>query len=336
MKKGNDYHVRWWNISLARFVAMTAIIICHMLQFYKNELAFWFNVGVQVFFIISGFLYCMVDIKNPTNFFIKAFKKIYIPYLIFVIALIIVYKLGGGKTGTLISLESVIRLLTCTGTIDGLGHLWFVGYILFCYLITPYLQALKEKVITFRLIGILSTIIIIFVGMTTLFILTESYFEPDKIFCYILGYFICIIYFKYGEKILKKILPWITVFTIILCLLRIYSNYIIIPPLKGHSYITNYSQMILGLFIFISIIYAFSNIKKNKLLDLSDRYSYYIYLTHHIFILGHFSLMDLTNNPLLNIILVLVCTILSAIILSFLSGKIKKIFLERNLRYKLQ
>ena len=42
-------------ISYIRVIAMFMIILCHFLQYYDNVLAQWFNVGVQIFLVLSGF-----------------------------------------------------------------------------------------------------------------------------------------------------------------------------------------------------------------------------------------------------------------------------------------
>lgn len=44
-------------IMIIRVLAMFSIIICHIFQELGNELAYWFNVGVQIFLFISAFLF---------------------------------------------------------------------------------------------------------------------------------------------------------------------------------------------------------------------------------------------------------------------------------------
>lgn len=44
-------------ISAIRFISCISIVLCHILQYYDIELAFWFNVAVQIFLMISGYLY---------------------------------------------------------------------------------------------------------------------------------------------------------------------------------------------------------------------------------------------------------------------------------------
>jgi peptidoglycan/LPS O-acetylase OafA/YrhL len=69
-------------ISLIRLLSMLMIISCHIMQYYDLELAWWFNVGVQIFLCISGFLYGQKNIDNVTDFYNKRLKKILIPYYV--------------------------------------------------------------------------------------------------------------------------------------------------------------------------------------------------------------------------------------------------------------
>lgn len=45
--------VRRADISWIRFIAMLCIVSCHILQGLEKEAAFWLNVGVQIFFVVS-------------------------------------------------------------------------------------------------------------------------------------------------------------------------------------------------------------------------------------------------------------------------------------------
>lgn len=91
------------SISYIRLIAMFFIIICHFLQYYDNELAWWFNVGVQIFFIISGFLCGGKEINDPIAFIVRQFKKILIPYYTFLIPVSIVYMFFARKSITITS-----------------------------------------------------------------------------------------------------------------------------------------------------------------------------------------------------------------------------------------
>ena len=81
----------------------------------------------------------------------KQFLKILIDYyvvLIPVMALLFFFQRES------ISLTLVLKCLCTFGTVNGGGHLWYIRYILFCYLLTPlylklmdYLFARKDSII---------------------------------------------------------------------------------------------------------------------------------------------------------------------------------------------
>lgn len=62
-------------ISFIRMIAMEMIIICHIMQYYDFVLAWWFNVGVQIFLCISGFLYGQKAIENIARFYNQRIKR---------------------------------------------------------------------------------------------------------------------------------------------------------------------------------------------------------------------------------------------------------------------
>ena len=72
-----------YSISLLRLIAMLFIVLCHFFQYYDVELAWWFNVGVQMFFCISGFLYANKKIDSAIDFITRNLQKILIPYFCF-------------------------------------------------------------------------------------------------------------------------------------------------------------------------------------------------------------------------------------------------------------
>ena len=72
-------------ITWIRTIAMFSIVICHYLQAYGSSLASVFNVGVPIFFCISGYLYGNKNISNWKKWFGARVLKVYVPYLIFVI-----------------------------------------------------------------------------------------------------------------------------------------------------------------------------------------------------------------------------------------------------------
>ncbi len=65
-------------VSVLRVLAMTAILVCHILQSYDNQWAWVLNVGVQIFLVLSGFLYGRI-------WFSSRLRKLYVPFVLFAV-----------------------------------------------------------------------------------------------------------------------------------------------------------------------------------------------------------------------------------------------------------
>ena len=72
-------------ISYLRALSLIMIVSCHICQVYGNHWAWVLNVGVQIFFVISGLLYGCRYISNWKVWYVKRFRKIYIPYIIYMV-----------------------------------------------------------------------------------------------------------------------------------------------------------------------------------------------------------------------------------------------------------
>lgn len=296
---------------MIRLIAMLMIIACHICQYFDNYMAWWLNVGVQMFFVISGFLYGSKQITNPVQWFLKNIKKILLPYYLFLLPVIILYFIFAPAN---INFSSTIRSLLCIGTIDGIGNLWFVGYILFCYFITPILYEmsiyLESKSTKYSLLFISTFILLFYVfGM-----LTNFYFRPYRILCYIIGFFIPLFIRKGGNVILKYLLCLAIPATIISKIIYLYLIDMQ-PEMNGISHIEGMSHLFLGFSLTFGLMYLFKSVRPMKILSFSDKYSYPIYIVHQLFILSPFTLMTVTHNVGVNIIIVLLTIALSGIIL---------------------
>lgn len=312
-----------YSISLLRFIAMLFIVSCHFFQYYGMELAWWFNVGVQMFFCISGFLYANKKIDSAIDFISKNLQKILIPYYCFLIPTIVIYFVFARDA---ITIRSVISSLLARGVIDGIGHLWFIAYILFCYFITPYLQALAEKIRKTKWY----VFCLLFFGLVVcgqvFFLAFNSYFVFDKIFCYLFGYFAAVFLQEYKEKIYKPLILILTAVTILLNGFRIYCAYIGNFRFTGFSFFSDYAHAFLGISIVLFSLLFIKIKKKNMILDLSDKYSFYVYLVHQLFILSPFALLTVTHYKILNWFLTIIAILVSAILLECISRVVTKYY----------
>ena len=78
-------------ISYMRVLAMCSIVCCHFMQALDNHWAWVLNIGVQVFLLISGFLYGHKYVSNWPQWYRKRFIRIYIPFVLFFVAIVPLY-----------------------------------------------------------------------------------------------------------------------------------------------------------------------------------------------------------------------------------------------------
>ena len=78
------------------------------------------------------------------------------------------------------------------------------------------------------------------------------------------------------------------------------------------------------LFVIIPVMISnrFYVIKVPLLVKCFDKYAYYIYICHHVFMLGPLSLAHIYTPNIYNIVLMLTLTILTTILLKYISGKV--------------
>ena len=297
---------RNYSISAIRFISMLMIIACHILQGLQIKWAFWVNVGVQLFFFVSGFLYGKKKIVDAKKFYVKRIKKVLFPYII-VLAISLLLEFFVLKNH-----YSITRIVGCfmgfgafTGNISILSHTWFVSYILLCYLLVPIFQNIfncdKFKNNFFFLI-----FVTVLIQMFQKFGVINA--EVSWLNNFVFGYF----YSKCcNEKKQETIFNtfMFVMFFIIIPFAIIYQEQLQVnlPSILNNnaSTIINYGHVVLGSVLFI-VLYKIMNschIGENIILDFSDKYSYYIYLVHQIFILNSFSVLFLTKNLFINIII---------------------------------
>lgn len=129
---------------------MLAIVICHVLDVYANRQAYVFNIGVQVFLTLSGYLYGKKIIPNWKLWSIGRVKRVYVPMFVFLIV-VLPFFLFFQRERFLWSAYALIFLnlqgipfATGGATVQGIRHLWFITAIMFAYLVTPVLQKFRS------------------------------------------------------------------------------------------------------------------------------------------------------------------------------------------------
>ena len=331
-------------ISCIRTTAMLFIVLCHYMQALGySVLGQLFTVGVPMFFMISGFLYGQKNVYSNggicnwyKNRIVKIVLPIYIYYLLTGIIMMFLKNIGEIRI-----VEVICQLLNLQGFVKsgigniGTGPLWFITFILICYLITPLLQKLRERISVkkiFCIIGVLYCIEIIFIIMVKPFgSIINLVGVVNYIFAYYIGAF-------WNKRLTVKVYVLLSAVMAISIGLRLIFKEI--ADMSGgvaeeiySKVIAGYSLTALALWIFFTI-YKLCNIF-NKCLDeiypivsCLDKKSFYVYIVHYAFLVGKLSVMNITDNIVLNTLIFILCTYIYASIIQWIYKKIFKLILN--------
>lgn len=283
-------------------------------------MCWWFNVGVQIFLAISGFLYGRKNISNDIEFYRRKFKQILIPYYLTVLPFITIQFALFKES---ISIEKAVKVLLCNEMLEGGEHLWFVPTILICYGLTPFFQRVFDSNG-----NLLKTLILTLGGLFIAFEFFFPYFNAAWISCYLISFSVGYAE-KHGKIFLEKLLSMTILALAVICnAIQIIITYIARIKLNGDSKVwfqlfCDYSHTLLGIALFSVLRYILLRILEkrelpiivNFIVELSDKYSYEAYLVHQFFILGPMTMMQITNSTGVNILIILATTLLLAFFL---------------------
>lgn len=332
-------------ISIWRISATILIILCHYIQWFEkiSFISQIFNVGVPIFFIISGYLFGAKKIENYKKWLLGRLFTIVMPlYVYYVLAfvLLLVTQKGVGS----IQFVDVLKTLLCLEGITGGGignimtsHLWFVSYILICYLITPFLNKIKNK--SCKVLSLFLALCIIIQVILIVII------QPIGFIVWSPGVLLYAVSFVFSSKWNRKIDSgriFISVSTItILCLcLRLSFKYLAdvsqgsMISIIYDRIIVTYTHLILGIvicFLLYVFFYKYNNLAEwmcTKFRFLNKN-SYHVYIVHYMFTVGCFSMNDISSSIILNT----TCFVLSTAIMTMLVSYISCFLIKRIKRH---
>lgn len=307
-------------ISAIRFISTILIIICHVFQYLNNDLCCWFNVGVPLFFMISGFLYGGKNIQNTIFFLSRSFLKILIPYwlmLSFAIGFLAIYSPSS------LNIKEVCLAFFGLCTLKGLRHLWFIPYILFCYLLIPYLQALKNYCKSKSLMKTIFVYSLFLLLIQIIGFVYKSFFLPDRITAFLIAYFIPDLYNRFNSKKTSFVVFIVVAIGFIAWGVRYYLRYNYVGPyFQIVGLYDRYSMLAAALALFLLMSFVFKNIKGSSFLSITDKLSYPVYLTHGLLIFGPIPVLAITSKMPVNIVLLCAVVLVLAWILEWISRKI--------------
>lgn len=284
-------------ISSIRLLACLSIVICHYLQAYHSDWAYIFNTGVQVFFLISGFLYGAKGITDIHKFYWRRITKVYIPYLLWTLIVGGSLWLVGSE---LFDMHSFIKQILIVGRMPTQEHLWFITVLFACYLIVPLFSLFSKP------ISELISLIVFFI------LIILSYKYTQHIYCYwIATYFIGYVMGRFG-----KIQPLIVVFATLtfIWLIASLGTTNIASAFRDSEILHITFAIVFFYSLMLAFEILFSKTKLEKLPFPIGHFEFEMYLVHPIFIYGPFALLAITPFVPLNILAMTVAIIIATAI----------------------
>lgn len=293
------------SISVTRVFAMLLIIIGHyfvMVGIYDYQLT---GVGVEIFLLISGYLYNGKEIGSTYTWLKNRIKRIFPAYWLSLLIVILLRKILGLSIGIksvfiyLFCLQGADRILINLkiNSINGIGQTWFLTVLMVCYFLiaiiknNPQWDGFIRKHRKIFLIGaIVIQIVGVYIGIQIVYIL-----------CFFIGYF----WDKSIEFDIKKYITFSMTMFFLFVLRILCRRYCDGTALYDHI-IARWTFILLAVWLFLTID-IFCKLHKtkinilvnSKIWVLFDMASYPLYLVHFMFVNGEFA----TKNWCPNIIL---------------------------------
>lgn len=325
MKKEYDY-----TLSFLRLFATFCVIGLHSLQSIGQipDSFPWFT-GVPLFFIISGYLFGQARIDNAFLWYKKRLIRVYLPFLLLLLVNTLVILYYGKPFSVFSFIKTALLFPSATSDyIFGMGHCWYVTYIIIAYAMTPLLHRLldcKRGVLYYSLAFVVVVAICQLTSFTPFF---------GKIsFAHFILYLTAFAIGKMQDKVGREKNMCLSIFVGLLIYLSASLGGLIISNETFLSLLKLVGTNFLSLSFFGSVVYLFSKVSWDILpppmlantIQRLDHNSYYAYLTHIWFVAwGWWSVFGSTSLALTYaeyILLILISTSL----FSFVSEQLIKI-----------
>lgn len=296
-----------------RAISVFLILLCHLTQAHSNGYVVMtsqiFNVGVNIFIIVSGFLFGRFGVNPPYGkWLVKRVKRIFVPYWLFlVVALTLLVAAGTHLSATHIVMN-ILGLHGFAYGLPGSAHTWFITAILLCYLFTPLMAIITDYVISKDghlhrniLIVVLCFPVAIGAGLYSAIVMTVPF------------YFLAFLMGKLWDE--SKIKPIHAM--IALCIgaavfiLRFLARFVLDNTVWYTNLIAPYTHYLAAFSFFIAGARLFDRVPCRFVRFIND-ISFEIYLFHYSYMHPASPVMTLTGNWFLNSAIAILLTLPTA------------------------
>lgn len=307
-----------------RVAATVSIFLCHI--FAKSSIPLlqmstqFFNIGVSMFIVLSGYLYGMNNIKKPVyKWYFKRWIRICVPEYIFVFILFVVHLALSDRIAPLNWIIQILNLQGFEIYVNGAEHLWYLTVILFCYLITPLLDKLfkTEKPSS----GVIFSVLL-FVSVFSVVCAYIIHRHTAIYIVYILLYITAFLLGRYCESFVRKRNAFLCMAcALAFAVIRLAGKYFIDGSTLYDVFVVGFTQGGIALCL-LFVVCSLKKLKAFKALVWFDKISYEFYLVHYMFLIGPLYLFNLTPVNVVNWLIIAAISLVLAWILSLIDNRV--------------
>ena len=328
---------------------MLMIVLCHIIKFYtfipgSQIYGQFLNVGVEVFFAMSGYLYGRKNISDFKGWIKKRIQRIWVPIAILVLVDYFILVSIFGETIPVTTL--MVYLLNLQGllfvssdffgkffsAIPNLGPLWFTTIIMICYLLLPLFQRFRDKCTKRANKKTIYIVCIISLFCVSLLIQAMTHTTTFYIFVFLSGYLLADLKIENTDYSRTKVVSLVVTISALILTRVVLRRFIDGTALYSllvsieHS-IMGISLLCLGIELGKKFKKLFERIGHSAVVYLLDGASFYIYLVHGIFCAGITSIYGKVNLVLASIIFIaatLICAKILWVLTDLINGRINQ------------
>lgn len=316
-----------------RAAATIMILLCHFCSqkggFLFNAAAQVLNIGVPLFFILSGYLFGRNGVQAPyRKWFIRRLQRLWIPYWMFLAALAVVHLVKGLDV---LTMDWLLLLFGLQGSIVGVWgaeQTWFISALLICYGMTPWISIAAERMAkkhvpilliclsTFPIFLLLMKPVAIGTLLAPVCLYTVAYYIGGRIVTVNINRVgaclaALIVFASFGLRFALRIFFDGTVF---------YSGIV-----------ATYTHYAASLAIFYLFAWFFAERKPVLCVTFIGNISFEVYLYHYMFTVGPVSVFSTARSWTVNCILAFGITVVVATVMHFVAA-----FLEKRIFVKMR
>ena len=331
MKKQSSLSFITW----LRACSAIFILLCHYCSRCSHPLvammAMVFNIGVHLFFLMSGFLVGYKGIpKSYTAWYKRRIKRIFIPFWSFLLVLAIVHTT---RNLSLLSADWLYLVLGLQGTVVnvwGAEQTWFISVLLLCYLFSPVILSAIRMVSESSNSWLRESAIAVVCAMPIVYALFE---EPwiYTVFTPVSLYIMACVYGVYynPEKHFTSAKTLLAVFVVAISFgIRFVARIICDGTIRYDRIAVPYSQSVAAFAIFYVFEAFFRDRKAPKPIRFISDISFEVYLYHYMFVQGPVEIFGQCPNWVVG------CIAVTAVVLplSYVSNRISAVLSGKRLK----